>query len=81
MTVSQVEYQDMVEAISSDMVQRLMERKGMTLREAFDALYTSNTYRVLNIPESAYFYQSPGYVYEQLMTEIDNQSFYKPLKQ
>ena len=70
MTVTKEEFQYMVEATVSDLVRMLMEKTGASMHEAFDAVYGSHTFRALNNPESTYYYQSPGYVYEQLLSEI-----------
>jgi hypothetical protein len=70
MTVTKEEFQYMVEAIVSDLVRMLMEKTGTPLHEAFDMVYNSQTFRVLNDPLSTYYYQSPGYVFEQLQSEL-----------
>lgn len=75
MTVTKEEFQYMVEATVSDLVRMLMEKTGASMHEAFDAVYGSHTFRVLNNPESTYYYQSPGYVYEQLLSEIKGNTF------
>lgn len=77
MTVSKEDFQYMVEATVSDLVRMLMEQTGTSMHEAFDKVYSSETYRALNDPQSTYYYQSPGYVYEQLQNELQ----YQPLKQ
>ena len=77
MTVTKEDFQYMVEATVSDLVRMLMERTGASMHEAFDKVYCSETYRVLNDPQSTYYYQSPGYVFEQLQSELK----YQPLKQ
>lgn len=70
MTVAKEEFQYMVEATASDLVRMLMEQTGASMREAFDTVYNSQTFRALNDPQSTYYYQSPGYVYEQLQSEL-----------
>ena len=69
MTVTKEEFQYMVEATVSDLVRMLMET-GASMHEAFNAVYNSQTFRALNDPQSTYYYQSPGYVYEQLQSEL-----------
>lgn len=77
MTVTKEDFQYMVEATVSDLVRMLMEQTGASMHEAFDKVYGSETYRALNDPQSTYYYQSPGYVFEQLQSELK----YQPLKQ
>ena len=77
MTVTKEDFQYMVEATVSDLVRMLMEQTGASMSEAFDKVYGSETYRALSDPQSTYYYQSPGYVYEQLQSELK----YQPIKQ
>ena len=72
MTVTKEDFQYMVEATVSDLVRMLMEQTGASMHEAFDKVYGSETYRALNDPQSTYYYQSPGYVYEQLQSELSD---------
>lgn len=73
MTVTKEDFQYMVEATVSDLVRMLMEQTGASMHEAFDIVYGSQTYRILNNPQSTYYYQSPGYVYEHLQDELKYQ--------
>lgn len=70
MTVSKEDFQYMVESTVSDLVRMLMEKTGVSMHKAFDEVYGSKTYRALNDPQSTYYYQSPGYVFEQLQSEL-----------
>lgn len=72
MTVTKEEFQYLVEATVSDLVRMLMEETGVSMHKAFDDVYNSQTYRTLNDPQSTYYYQSPGYVYEQLKSELNS---------
>jgi hypothetical protein len=63
MNVSEKEFQFMVEGITSDLIQLLMDREHYSLPQAVDAVYNSNVYRALLRPASGLYAQSSGYVY------------------
>ncbi len=63
MTVTQEQFEDMVEDMTTDLISLVMEREGATMPEAFHKVYTSPLYDVLRNPKSQLYYQSPGYVY------------------
>lgn len=66
----QEDFQFMVEGMISDLIQILMDRKGLSLPEAADVVYASKTYEhLLNLDTRLYF-QSPGYVYSYLEEEL-----------
>ena len=71
MNVSQAEFQNMKEEIVKDMISRLMEERGLSLQQAFDAVYTSRLFEKLSDPKTGLFFQSSGYVYSFLLEEID----------
>lgn len=75
MTVRKEDFQYLVETMASDLVRMVMEKTGASLREAFDEVYMSKTYKALSNPQSTYYYQSPGYVYEQLQAELNNNNY------
>lgn len=64
------EFQFMIEGMVSDLIQLLMERRGMSMPDAFDAVYRSKTYEHLLNPETRLYFQSPGYVYSYLEEEL-----------
>lgn len=70
MKVSQAEFQNMKEEIVKDLISRLMEEKGFTMDKAFDAVYTSRLFEKLNNPKTGLFFQSSGYVYSFLTSEL-----------
>ncbi len=70
MKVSQEEFQNMKEEIVKDMIARLMDEQGISMHEAFDAVYTSHLFEKLNDPKTGLFFQSSGYVYSYLMEEL-----------
>ena len=70
MNVSQREFEYMKEHITKCLIAMLMEREGVSIREAFDIVYNSVTFAKLSDPETGLFFQSPGYVYSYLESEI-----------
>ena len=70
MKVTQAEFQNMKEDIVKDMISRLIEEYGLTLKEAFDAVYTSRLFEKLNNPKTGLFFQSSGYVFSYLVDEL-----------
>ena len=70
MSISKEEFQFMVEGMTSDLIQILMERRGKSMAEAFDIVYRSKTYDNLLNPDTMLYFQSPGYVYSYLEDEI-----------
>ena len=62
------EYQ--VEMLARDLVLMLMERRQMTMPEALDALYNSDTYQRVRDTHSGLYFQSAGYVYDFLDKEL-----------
>lgn len=70
MKVSQAEFQNMKEDIVKDMISRLMEERGLSMKDAFDAVYTSRLFEKLSNPKTGMYFQSSGYVYSFLIEEI-----------
>lgn len=70
MNVSQVEFQNMKEEIVKDLIARLMEERGLTMQQAFDAVYTSRLFEKLSDSKTGLYFQSSGYVYGYLMDEM-----------
>lgn len=71
MNVSQAEFQNMKEEIVKDMISLLMEERGLSMQQAFDAVYTSRLFEKLNNPATGLYFQSSGYVYSFLKDELD----------
>lgn len=71
MNVSQTEFQNMKEEIVKDMIARLMDERGLTMQNAFGAVYTSLLFEKLNDPNTGLYFQSSGYVYSYLTDELD----------
>jgi len=70
MNVTQAEFQIMKEDIVKDMIARLMEERGLTMQQAFDAVYTSRLFEKLDDPNTGLYFQSSGYVYSFLLDEL-----------
>lgn len=70
----QEDFQFMVEGMISDLIQILMDRKALSLPEAADVVYTSKTYEHLLNPETMLYFQSPGYVYSYLESELEERA-------
>ena len=61
----------MVEGITSDLIQLLMDRKHYTLPQAVESVYNSEIYSALQRPSSNLYAESPGYIFEYLLKELD----------
>ena len=70
MNVSQEEFQNMKEEIVKDLIARIMEEYGFTMQQAFDVVYTSNLFEKLSEPKTGLYFQSSGYVYSILDSEL-----------
>ena len=70
MNVTPAEFRYLKETLSKDLIALLMERKGMSMEEAFRCYYDSATFQKISNPETGLFYQSPGYVYSYLEEEL-----------
>ncbi len=60
-----------LECMECDLATLLVEKRGLTLRKALSVLYGSETYRLLQKPNTGLFFQSPHYVYSYLQEEMD----------
>ncbi len=78
MNVSEQEFKFMVEGITSDLIQLLMDRNNYTLPHAVEAVYSSNTYNALLRPQSNMYFQSSGYVFSLLNDELNNRAISRP---
>ena len=60
----------MIEELVKELAPRLMEERGLSMKQALDTIYNSETYtKVLDLRTSL-FSQSTAYVYSILETEI-----------
>ena len=53
-----------------DLIARLMDERGFTMQQAFDAVYTSRLFEKLSDPKTGLYFQSSGYVYSFLEREL-----------
>ena len=60
----------MQEDMYAKLIQILMEKYGYTLEKAMDTLYNSETFARLQDANTGLYYQSPGYVYSFLNSEL-----------
>lgn len=60
-----------IECLSADLVLLLMEEYGWDMKQAFDELYTSQTYERLNDPTCGLYFESPVYIFQYLKNEIE----------
>lgn len=72
MNVTEQEFKYMVEGITSDLIQLLIDREKYTLPHAVDLVYGSNIYNALTRPSSGLYSQSSGYVFSLLEGEINS---------
>lgn len=70
MNISPREFEYMKEHVTKCLISMLMECEKVSLREAFDIVYNSNTFAKLSDPETGLYFQSPGYVYSYLESEM-----------
>ena len=53
-----------------DLILMAMEERGMSLHEAMDAVYNSETFAKMMMPETGLYFQSPVYIYSYLDREL-----------
>ncbi len=70
MKVTKAEFQNMKEEIVKDLISRLIDERGLSIEQAFDAVYTSRLFEKLNDPKTGLYFQSSGYVYSYLTEEL-----------
>lgn len=58
------------EELTAELIEILMEEWGYSMQEAFNVLYNSDTFAILQDPDSGLYYQSSGYVYSFLEEEL-----------
>ena len=61
----------MIECITTELVEYVIEDFGMDLATAMRMVYNSTTYSKLTDLATGLYYQSPGYVYDDLEREIN----------
>lgn len=73
MTESEFKY--MKESASADLVEMLTQDFGVSMQEALDVFYNSETYAKLNNPATGLYFQSSKYVYSYLKNELSTGVF------
>jgi hypothetical protein len=68
--MSNAEVRFMIEELVKELTLRLMDERGMTMKQALDTIYNSETYTKLLDDRTGLFSQSTVYVYSILETEI-----------
>ncbi|WP_288735331.1 hypothetical protein [uncultured Parabacteroides sp.] len=68
LTDEQIEF--LIEVLSSEIIQILMEEWEYNMTQAMDVYYNSDTFERLSNPATGLYYQSAGYVYDFLKKEI-----------
>lgn len=72
MNVSPAEFEYMKEGLVKDLAMLLIEEHGMSMTDALDAIYMSDTYAKLCNPETGLYSQSARYVLTFLVSEIES---------
>lgn len=57
--------------LTEEIVAILVEERGLSIEEAFSALFRSQTYARLSDPNTKLYIQSAGYVYSLLEEELE----------
>lgn len=60
----------MIEELVKELVLRLIDERGLTMKQALDTIYNSETYTKILDLRTSLFSQSTAYVYSILETEI-----------
>ncbi|MCD7923971.1 hypothetical protein [Phocaeicola sp.] len=63
--------QFLIECLSTELTTMLMDEYGWDMKQALDELYSSETFKRLNDPESGLYYESAVYVFSYLKNEIE----------
>lgn len=69
------DFKYMVECMERDLIVMLVERRKITMQQALETFYNSETHDKLNDARTGLYYQSPGYVYDFLENEINYGKF------
>ena len=70
MKLSEGQIKMMQEDMYAELIQILMKEYGYSLEKAMDTLYNSDTFARLQDANTGLYYQSPGYVYSFLNSEL-----------
>ena len=64
------DFEYMKEALAAELVELLIDEYKMTMSEALDILYFSDTYKKLSDKNTGLYFQSCLYIYSYLKNEI-----------
>lgn len=64
------DFEFLKEAMAVDLANMLVEKLNVSVEDALDMLYNSETYRFLSQKKTGLYFQSPKYVYTYLEEEI-----------
>ena len=73
MTAQHPDIQFQIEVLSGQLVDMLMQERGISMEQAMDVLYNSRTFEKVENPKTGLYYQSAPYVMDMLHEE--QQSF------
>lgn len=76
--MTRAEFEYMKEAMAADLAELLSKDFGMSISEALDTLYDSETYTKLCDPATGLYFQSTKYVYTLLNSELKLAGFHNP---
>lgn len=62
-----------IEVVTKDLIEMLMEDRGMTLQQAMFTLYNSHTYELLEREDTGLYYQGAVYIMSFLCDEMENE--------
>ena len=67
--------QYMNECMMRDITMMIIEKYNVSLAEALDLVYNSETYMKLQDPRTGLYFQSPVYVFDFLQKELEHGKF------
>ena len=70
MNVSEKDFKFMVENQTTNVIAMLVDEKHLTMHEAMNIWFNSETRKRLNNPKTGLYFQSPAYCYEYLKHEL-----------
>ncbi|MBP3214428.1 MAG: hypothetical protein J6M19_06330 [Bacteroidaceae bacterium] len=60
-----------IEHLTQELVEMLMDERGLTLPQAMEAVYGSHTYEKIENEKTGLYYQGAVYVMDMLQEELD----------
>ena len=60
-----------IECFTKDLIEMLIESRGLSMEKAMDLIYNSQTYKKLENPKTGMYYQSGVSVFDYLINELD----------